>query len=102
MKTFPSEQAVIGEISSRLDTAGLQARVSVHSDDQSPDSVIRTVIFKAAIALEGSESIVNQMADIGYDTDRAITYTGSRVEPTDGGEIRFLLFRAVIDTYIQE
>ena len=81
--TFISEAAVIEKIENRLKDSGSKARVSVHSDSQSSASVERTVVFKASVALENSEVIVNGMADIGADTDRAISYKGSQVEPAN-------------------
>lgn len=99
MRAFKSEAEVTAEIVNRLDAAGSKARVSVHSDTQGANTVERTVIFKAAVALDGSEPMVNAMCDIGTDTDRAITYRGSQVEPTEGGEVRYLLFEAKINPY---
>lgn len=99
MKTFTTEAEVVDIIEERLLTADSRARVSVHSDKQSENSVQRTVIFKAVVALDKSEAIVNKMADIGTDTDRAVTYGGSQVEPTTEGEMRHLFFEAKINPY---
>jgi hypothetical protein len=99
MRTYKTEAEVAEIIKARLSTGNSKARVSVNSDKQSENSVQRTVIFKATVALNDSEAIVNKMADIGADTDRAITYGGSQVEPTNEGEMRHLFFEAKINPY---
>jgi|GEM_PF-5012312 len=99
MRTFSTESEVEIIIKDRLLTGNSNARVSVHSDKQSENSVQRTVIFRATVALSNSEAIVNKMADIGTATDRAVTYGGSQVEPTNEGEMRHLFFEAKINPY---
>jgi len=99
MRSFVSEAMVETKIVERLATVNSKARVSVHSDSQSPNSIERTVLFKAAVALKGSETVVNAMADIGTDKDRSIVYKGSQSEATEGGEIRYLFFEAKINPY---
>ena len=102
MRTFISESLVETKLVERLESVGSKARVSVHSDSQPTNSIERTVIFKAAVALYGSEAIVNKMIDIGTDEDRAISYKGSQVEPTEGGEVRYLFFEAKINPYEEQ
>ncbi len=99
MRTYASEASVISLIEARLLTVGSKARVTVHSDSQGSNTVERTVVFKAAVALEDSEAVVNGMSDIGTDTDRSVSYRGSQVEPTSEGEIRYLLFEAKINPF---
>ena len=99
MISFNSEADVIEKIEERLKSSGSKARVSVHSDQQLSNTVERMAVFKAAVALEGSEAVVNGMSDIGVDMDRAISYKGSQVEPTGEGEIRYLFFEAKINPF---
>jgi len=99
MTVYKTEVEVEKKIEDRLKTAGCKSRVSVHSDKQEGNTVERTVLFKVVVALDGSEVIINAMADIGENTDRAITYKGSQVEPGNGGEIRILFFEANINPY---
>ena len=72
MTTYGTEAEVILFIKERLAGIGSMARVSVHSDRQSENSIVRTVVFQATVAMDGSETIVNAMADIGTETDRGI------------------------------
>ena len=102
MTEFKTEAEVETLIADRLTDAGSKARVSVFSDEQGADTVVRSVVFKAAVALDGSESIVNAMADIGTQTDRAVSYVGSKVDPTNEGEIRYLFFQAKINPYEEQ
>ena len=97
--SYVSEASVIDIIKARLLDSNTKARVSVHSDQQLANTVERMVVFKAVVALEDSEAIVNGMADIGTDTDRGISYRGSQVEPTGEGEMRYLLFEAKINPF---
>lgn len=99
MMTFASEALVIAAIEERLKLSGSRARVSVHSDQQLSNTVERMAVFKASVALENSEDIVNGMVDIGTDTDRAISYKGSQVEATGEGEMRYLFFEAKINPF---
>lgn len=99
MTPYKSESEVETVIKARLSEAGCNSRVSVYSDSQSENTVIRTVVFKTVVSLEGSEAVINKMAGIGTDTDRTIAYRGSQVEPGDGGEIRILFFEAKINPY---
>ncbi len=99
MRSFTSEAEVITNIIDRLKDSGSRARVTVFSDMQGSNTVERVAVFRAAVALEDSEAIVNGMCDIGTDTDRAIFYKGSQVEPTGEGEIRYLFFEAKINPF---
>lgn len=99
---YQTEAEVIVILSGLLQTAGSNARVSVHSDSQGSNTIERLVIFKAPIGLDGSEAIVNAMCDIGTSTDRGISYRGSQVEAMDGGEVRYLLFDAKINPFEEE
>ena len=97
MIEYLSEAEVIGIINQRLSDAGFSAKASFYSDTQRENTITRECIFKVAVSLTNSESIVNSMHDIGYDTDRGISYKGSQVEPTKEGEIRYLFFTALIN-----
>ncbi len=99
MKTLTSEAEIISTIITKLSDIGSKARVTVFSDMQGANTVERVAVFRAAVALEGSEAIVNGICDIGTDTDRAISYKGSQVEPTGEGEIRYLFFEAKINPF---
>ena len=99
MTPFTSESEVITKIAARLTLAGASAKVSLHSDTQAGNTIVRRSVFKAAIALEGSEQYVNAMCDIGTDEDRMLVYKGSQVEPTEAGEVRYLFFEAAINPY---
>jgi len=99
LNTFPSEQSVIDVIAKKLLTKGMTNSVTVHSDTQDNNTVVRNTVFKVAIAMKDSSVIVDAMADIGTDTDRAIVYKGSQAEPSDQGEIRYLFFGAIINPY---
>ena len=99
MRNYSTEAEVISIISQKLLSLGTHARVSIFSDTQSPNSVERKSIFKAAVSAEESETVINGMADIGTETDRGIFYNGSQVEATESGEIRFLFFGANINPY---
>lgn len=100
MMTYATELAAETAIKAQLQAVGCNSRVTVHSDQQGENTVQRTVIFKAVIALAGSEAIVNAVCGIGADTDRAILYRGSQVEPGDGGEMRILFFETKINPFL--
>ena len=99
MRTFKSESEVIQTIGDRLLQHGVKNEVSVHSDTQGENTVVRHTVFKVAVAMSGSSVIVDAMADIGTDTDRAISYKGSQAEPSEQGEIRYLFFGAKINPF---
>ena len=97
MTEYVSEAVVTGLIDARLADAGFSAKASFHSDTQSGNTIVRECVFKVAVALENSESVVNALHDIGTDTDRGISYKGSQVEPSNEGEMRYLFFTAKIN-----
>lgn len=99
VNTFKSEQNVIDAIASKLLTLGVTNSVTVHSDTQDNNTVVRDAVFKVAIAVSNSSVIVDKMSDIAVDTDRAIYYKGSQVTPATEGEMRYLFFSAKINPY---
>jgi hypothetical protein len=103
MRYFISEAAAIGKINAALAEAGSKAKAKYFKDDQSGNSVIRSVVFRAAVPV-GDENIVNAIADLGArgDIDRGITYRGGQAEPTDGGEVRYLYFEAKINPFEED
>lgn len=97
MTDYRTEAEVEALIALALLEAGCKSDVSVYSDTQGENTVIRKVVFKAAIALKGSSSIVDAVSDIGAETDRGVRYKGSQVGPSEQGEMRYLYFEANID-----
>ena len=99
MTVYNTESEVIVAIESKLLGADCKSKVTPYSDIQGKNTVERVVVFKASVALKDSETIINNTADIGTDTDRSIRYKGSQVEPTEQGEMRYLFFEANINPY---
>jgi hypothetical protein len=92
--TYKTESAVIAILENLTG-----ARVSHHRDSQPTNTIERKVVFKAVVAAENAESIVNNVCDIGADTSLGIFYVGSESSESEQGEIRYLLFEAKINPY---
>ncbi|WP_297525127.1 hypothetical protein [Sulfurovum sp.] len=99
MTVYASEADVISAIRIKIENAGHFAKVGFFSDEQGVETLERLAVFRAAIAMEDSEPVINSVCDIGTDTDRGIRYRGSKVEPTEAGEVRYLFFEAKINPF---
>lgn len=92
MRSYTSESEVIGIIEGIIG-----AKVTHHRDSQATNTLERKAVFKAAIYAEDAEPVVNSAYNIGAATDRSISYVGSETNPTEQGEIRYLLFETKIN-----
>ncbi len=99
MMVYASEAEVKAEIVSALSLHVANPVVIFFKDEQGGMTLERTAVFRAAVAADESEAVVNGVCDIGTDTDRGIVYRGSQVEPTEAGEVRYLFFEAKINPF---